>query len=510
MTDQKSPRSKKILLLTNVERGEANVFLSTAHALIEADPNVELHFATFSGLDADVTSVWEEARRKVPQAKPIVYHELTGVSMGTGVMQYFMRKNPGQKEITLPESFMAKPGFSTTLQAIKDTIPIFIPYEGPQLVEIVASIMEVIKKVDADLVVINSLMTPGLTACYHMGVKFSCLSPNAIKEFAGPFQPRLANLWKYPALFSRFSYPIPWYLKPINVLYILFAVYSFEKDPHRREVQEYLSSQAGMTLRTPVDLLRDRPDGLKILVSTLPELDFPVYVPPHVIPCGPILRIAPPISETDPTLESWLANGPTVYFNLGSLCSIAEDQAVEIALALKSVLDTVNQQSGDSHLQVLWKLKKHGEYEVYEEGCKIQEILGKELQADIVRIVDWVLAEPISVLTSGHIACSVHHGGANSYNESVVAGVPQVVLPLWTDCYEYAQRVEMHGIGRWGTRVSKPKWTAEELTRELLVVLHGERSDAMKVKARELAAICKINGNGAVVAARMLLEECEK
>lgn len=189
----------KILLLTNVERGEANVFLSTAHALIEADPNVELHFSTFAGLDANVTSVWEEARRKVPQAKPIVYHELTGVSMGTGVMQYFMRKNPGQKEITLPESFMAKPGFSTTLQAIKDTIPIFIPYEGPQLVEIVASIMEVIKNVDADLVVVNSLMTPGLTACYHMGVKFSCLSPNAIKEFAGPFQPRLANLWKYPA-----------------------------------------------------------------------------------------------------------------------------------------------------------------------------------------------------------------------------------------------------------------------------------------------------------------------
>lgn len=68
----------------------------------------------------------------------------------------------------------------------------------------------------------------------------------------------------------------------------------------------------------------------------------------------------------------------------------------------------------------------------------------------------------------------------------------------------------MHGIGRWGTRVSKPKWTAEELTRELLIVLHGERSDAMKVKARELAAVCKSNGNGAVVAARILLEECEK
>ncbi|KAF7556680.1 hypothetical protein G7Z17_g1246 [Cylindrodendrum hubeiense] len=479
MTEQKSPRSRRILMLTNVERGEANVFMSTSHALIEADPDVEIHFATFAGLEADVAAVWDEARSKVPQAKPIVYHELTGVSMGTGVMQYFLRKNPDQKELTLPDSFMAKPGISTTLQAIKDTIPIFIPYEGPQLVEIVNSIIEVIKKVDADLVVVNSLMTPGLTACYHLGIKFSCLSPNAIKEFAGPYQPRFANLWKYPA-----------------------------KDIHKREVQKYLTAHSGMTLRTPVDLLQDRPDGLKILVSTLPQLDFPVYVPPHVIPCGPILRIAPPITETDPKLESWLAIAPTVYLNLGSLCSIAEDQAVEIALALKSVLDTVKQ-SG-SPLQVLWKLKKHGEYEVHEEGCRLQNILGNELQSDVVRIVDWVLAEPISVLQSGHIACTIHHGGANSYNESVVAGIPQVVLPLWTDCYEYAQRVEMHGIGRWGTRISKPQWTSEELTRELLIVLLGERSEAMKRKAKELAAVCKANGNGAIVAAKIILEECER
>lgn len=88
------------------------------------------------------------------------------------------------------------------------------------------------------------------------------------------------------------------------------------------------------------------------------------------------------------------------------------------------------------------------------------------------------------------------------------AGVPQVVLPQWTDCYDYAQRVEMLGIGRLGNRTAKPLWTKKELGDVLSEVLLGKSSESIQRKASALAAVVKAKGNGAANAARLLLEEC--
>lgn len=81
------------------------------------------------------------------------------------------------------------------------------------------------------------------------------------------------------------------------------------------------------------------------------------------------------------------------------------------------------------------------------------------------------------------------------------------MLPQWTDCYDYAQRVEWLGIGRHGSRTHKPRWVAEELSKELIAVLYGETAEEMKKKARDLAAVCGRHGDGADNAARFILEQ---
>lgn len=212
---------------------------------------------------------------------------------------------------------------------------------------------------------------------------------------------------------------MPLHLIPLNILIALYTAHSFIKDPHRHAVAEHLASRLNITLRTPVDLLRNRPDGLKILVSTLPELDFPSIKPDHVLPCGPIVQTTTSITDTDPELEKWLAAGSTIYINLGSLCMVDEDQALNLAKALRCVLDRAKQDQL-LQLQVLWKLKKYGDYETTTPGCRIHDVLGPEIDADRVRIVEWIQAEPFSVLQTGGIVCSVHHGGANSYNEAIL------------------------------------------------------------------------------------------
>lgn len=88
------------------------------------------------------------------------------------------------------------------------------------------------------------------------------------------------------------------------------------------------------------------------------------------------------------------------------------------------------------------------------------------------------------------------------------AGVPQVVLPAWADNYDYAQRVELLGVGRCGNKTTKPRWTSEELSDEMLEVLVGDNAAVIKEKALHLQQVCRKNGSGAENAAIAILREC--
>lgn len=87
------------------------------------------------------------------------------------------------------------------------------------------------------------------------------------------------------------------------------------------------------------------------------------------------------------------------------------------------------------------------------------------------------------------------------------SGVPQVVLPVWMDTYDFARRAEILGIGRWGNRLAGKLCESGELGAVLVDVIAGERSSAFAHKAKELAELCRKSGGGRVVAARHILAE---
>ena len=74
---------------------------------------------------------------------------------------------------------------------------------------------------------------------------------------------------------------------------------------------------------------------------------------------------------------------------------------------------------------------------------------------------------------------------ANALNS---AGVPQIVLPVWIDTYDFATRVEYLGIGVWGSRKAAPRVEAEELGTALLKVIDSDKSAAMAENAKAIAA----------------------
>lgn len=247
------------------------------------------------------------------------------------------------------------------------------------------------------------------------------------------------------SLASGLPYPLPWYLIPLNIYFMLYILLYIITAQPTKNLTAYVRQHTNQTA-TPLTLnLLNRfpPPGVKYLVANLPELEFPhLRIPPHLVPCGPMVRPAPTVSEVDPDLASWLARGPTVYINTGTLHQTTEWDALEIAHSLRALFDRSAQAQYDTtaaysdsekeektsrsstrvmagNLQVLWKLTKRGQYAAAEKGSRIHGVLEEELDSDRVRIVPWLYQEPPAILAEPSIVCTIHHGGANSFLEAV-------------------------------------------------------------------------------------------
>lgn len=150
-----------------------------------------------------------------------------------------------------------------------------------------------------------------------------------------------------------------------------------------------------------------------------PETEFPMIIPDNVTLCGPILLPSAPVSETDAELLSWLKRKPIVLISMETLVIMDSSLNQEIASRLRVFL------SRHPDVQILWKIQKRYSYEEvnYQNLGAPDEILHGLLAAELVsgrvRIVNWLKADPVSILESGHVVCTVHHGGSNTYHEAI-------------------------------------------------------------------------------------------
>ncbi|KAK4118580.1 glycosyltransferase family 1 protein [Parathielavia appendiculata] len=503
---------KKVLLATNAEHGQANVFLAAGHALQALDADVDIHFASFSSISKDFSSASEYSVKCTKGARPWTFHLLDGLSMIEAVQNKPEAENLGP---LLDEH----PSFSTKVAILRVFMVLLMPHSGPEFIQVYKSFARVVDEVQPDIIVVDSLFSPVLTACRHLKLKHLVFSPNTLKDFSAALQPWGAMLWKFPAMGSAFEFPVPWTAIPANIFYCFYQIYVSLTDRRVKAMKAHIKRELGADVVSFDTLMLSPLPGQNILVGNRPETDFPLaYIPKHLTPCGPVIRPAPSAAEVDPELDSWLRRGPTVFISLGTHRAMDEDEALEMAATLRQLLE-----AGDARkeggvggvagkLQVLWKLKraKPTHTPTYEAGpgTRVYRALQNFMEADRIRILDWVKPQPSAVLEVGTVVCSINHGGANSFHDAVTCGVPQIVLPSWLDCYDFASRAEVLRIGRWGNKKTMPLCTAYELAPILIDVVLGPRAESMRSRVRELAALCA-RTPGATVAASAILAEVE-
>ncbi|KID72720.1 Glycosyltransferase sdnJ [Metarhizium brunneum] len=479
-------KQKRILFLTNAELGQANVHLAVLQWLQSNAADVDLHLSSFPALQPSVNALNETAS---PNAQ-VTFHELSGPTWKESL--FYRPEHQWQEICSLP------PNVWSVSRAAPLMPRVACPWSADELLDLIMQVKKVVQTVDADLVMVDNLFTPAVTVCYDIKPRWSILSPNTYREFILGKQPRYESFWKHPPTASFIPYPVPLYLIPVALYYQR----EWRKNPH----SDYIHSVA-MSIWEKTEIYYsdwgrisfDPPEGLKVFLPSNSTVDFPFsVVPEHYVSCGPIVRSAPPLKESDVELDAWIRQRSTVYINLGTHFLYDDSGTMSLAASIKALLDAATEAGRD--IQVLWKLNKgvnsDGDY------APLHQKIGYH---DRVRIVDWLLAEPISILTSGSVICSVNHGGANSYFEAVSAGVPQVVLPVWFDTYDFARRVEYFGIGKIGNYHNAPRCSESELSPMLKQVVLGKRAEIMRSKAAAMAEACKANGDGCAVAAQGIL-----
>lgn len=183
-----APRKKRLLLLTNSEHGQANVFLAVSYALLQNVPPPELHVASFEYLKPLALECSQQALKNAASAgtKGILFHTLPEPSI-----QNAMARNT---DVDMA-AFRRPPGIANTTRALKNFIGLTCPWGHNEFISLFKSIVDIIQKVDPDLVVVDNLLSPAMTALRHLEKRHVVLSPNTIKDWALGFADAL---FKFP------------------------------------------------------------------------------------------------------------------------------------------------------------------------------------------------------------------------------------------------------------------------------------------------------------------------
>jgi UDP:flavonoid glycosyltransferase YjiC (YdhE family) len=188
----------------------------------------------------------------------------------------------------------------------------------------------------------------------------------------------------------------------MNVWLNFIAAFRPLAHPGIKELRNYRHSH-GLPGKLPIRGLGVR-RSVHTLFFGLPELEFPITLPPNIGLYGPVTLDSIPLSK-EGELSTWLDGGKTIMISLGSHFYYSEAQ---VRNAIRGFIAGTS-----STYQVFWKLH---------EKAKFQRVLDEELGNERVkgrfRIVDWIDEDPGEVLRHENIVAYVHHGGANSYYEA--------------------------------------------------------------------------------------------
>ncbi|KAI3670706.1 hypothetical protein L1987_87707 [Smallanthus sonchifolius] len=245
-----------------------------------------------------------------------------------------------------------------------------------------------------------------------------------------------------------------------------------------------------------VPVMKDHINVLKIapriLVNTVGELEIESIDKLEFLPIGPLLpSYSPDIFEKteDDYYIQWLNTQPkssVVYVSFGTIATFGMEQLEEIASGLVEI-----------GRPFLWVIR---EGEQAEKFSKVEELQKQGM------IVGW--CSQAEVLSHQAIGCVVMHCGWNSTVEVLVAGVPTVAFPQWSDQGMNAKMIE--DVWKIGVRVKREGdgvMEGKEMKRCVEMVMEDQEMKRNAEKWREVMREALKNGGPSTINLQTFLHD---
>lgn len=218
-------------------------------------------------------------------------------------------------------------------------------------------------------------------------------------------------------------------------------------------------------------------DAELVLTYSVPGLDYPFPMPDHLHPLGAMI---PPLPESDgdDDVTRWLdAHESVVYIAFGTIIRLSRQDVA-------AIVGVARRLSGRH--AVLWKLPDEQRH-----------LLPDDLP-DNLRVERW-LPSQYDVLAHPHVRAYFNHGGSNSFHEGIHFGTPQLIRPLWLDCFDQAVRAVDAGVGL--TVDGADPISADDVHAKLVRLLE---EDSYRERAEHFASAMRAAG-GVTAAADLIL-----
>ncbi|KAH8658004.1 hypothetical protein BX600DRAFT_488766 [Xylariales sp. PMI_506] len=456
-------RNNTVLFLTNQEDGVSNVFVAAATALYQNHPDIEVHYASFPRLGKKLTRLTSLVRSQTakdassPRSDDIIFHAVSSASP--------LRVTMASKHLEWAK-MIHPPGVKGAETMVRDVRFWSAAWNKEDHLALYHEFSDIIREVDPAVVVLDVLLLPAVDATRAANRLHSFISPNLLVLSFFSKQPWGGMFWKYPFTGSGFPFPLPLRLVAQNIYLTLRILLGLFTAPGRREKRDFLIANG---IENPQSYLGFYRPDTPWITQEVPQATIPLdYVPENVTIASPISINLIPVEEQDIELVAWLKKGPTILVNLGTTTLYNEERTT---MMLATIIKTLDAQS---EFQVLWKYLPEKEFEDRED---LFEPAQPYVQSGRLIITKWLTVDPPSLLDSGLIHTSVHHGGA----------VPQIVLPFWWDHYSFAQLVDQTGVGVWACRETSPDWTSDCLGEAFAKVIYSEGvSESFRLKAKDI------------------------
>jgi hypothetical protein len=386
-------RNNTVLFITNEHPGLNNVHLSTVYSLLEKNPQIEIHYASFPKAAHRVQDISSLALERGSRAKDVTFYPLTGLGYGDAINRFLNLS-------TLTHG----PGLRVADSLAKNMALFTAPWSAEEYWTLYESCDRLIDEIDPAVIIVDTLFGPAVDAARDKRRLHALITPNILSDLLPAKQPAWTLFWKYPALGSGFPYPVPWSLIPANVYINFRIIRGLLYIPNVVEKRKFLKKKG---IKNPIDFMGlYRPD-VPWLTQTLPGAHLPlVTIPRNVTLTGPI-NLAGLEKESFAAREllDWTKK-PTVLISLGSGFKYVERQARVMLEAVQNALE-------ETEVQILWKMDKLEPFDDQFLKDAIADSAGR------LRIEKWLEVEPPTLLQDGNILAFVHHGGAGCYHDSI-------------------------------------------------------------------------------------------